>query len=654
MTERSVKVTLVANVAQYEREMNKASRVTRDLDGATGKAGASVISMSGTTATAGGRMSRALDSTKSAAAGMSSGIGLAAAAGAAAVVAMGRDSIRAASALQEQMAATKTLFGAAADEMIAFGESADSLGLSTRAALEAGNAFGDLFSKIGFTSDATQTFSEDLVRMAADFASFKDMDPGDVLVKLKAGLAGETEPLRQIGVFLTAAKVDAEAMRMGLVDAHGEIDEGGKVAARYSLIMAEMGDAYGDVGRTADSYANTQRRASAEFENLKATIGEGLLPIMADLANIAGDVADELGGASESANDGSWVDSVPILNTLALALDKLAGGSEGAAEASDYLKDSQDKLADGQSRVKQNVELSTKALEEQRKAFDELLQATMAQFSSEVAYQRGVLGLTGDLEAYNEALAANRDGKADNDVAAGELTKQELGLRDALLGTAEAAVRQANDQAAAAGKTLSESQKYDVFRQALLKLKEQFPQLAGQIDGYVARLEKVPEHVRTDASLTGVELAKARAGDLRSALQAIPSFKNVTVRYDEVLGTTVQRGRFAGRTVERAAAGGYISGPGTGTSDSIPALLSNGEYVLRADAVKRLGVPALDRLNQKAMAGASSTLAHFASGGAVGTTGTTGRRMNDPGWLVATTAGQTTAATVAAMIGTWT
>ncbi len=47
----------------------------------------------------------------------------------------------------------------------------------------------------------------------------------------------------------------------------------------------------------------------------------------------------------------------------------------------------------------------------------------------------------------------------------------------------------------------------------------------------------------------------------------------------------------------RKASGGYISGPGTGTSDSIPALLSNGEYVIKASSVRKIGVGALHRLN---------------------------------------------------------
>ncbi|ARB74160.1 tape measure protein [Pasteurella multocida] len=50
--------------------------------------------------------------------------------------------------------------------------------------------------------------------------------------------------------------------------------------------------------------------------------------------------------------------------------------------------------------------------------------------------------------------------------------------------------------------------------------------------------------------------------------------------------------------VVTAATGGYITGPGTGTSDSIPARLSNGEYVIRAASVSRYGVDFLHAINR--------------------------------------------------------
>ena len=57
------------------------------------------------------------------------------------------------------------------------------------------------------------------------------------------------------------------------------------------------------------------------------------------------------------------------------------------------------------------------------------------------------------------------------------------------------------------------------------------------------------------------------------------------------------------------ATGGYISGPGTGTSDSIPARLSDGEYVINAAATRR-NKPLLDKINSGGPVG-------YAAGGPV-------------------------------------
>ena len=50
--------------------------------------------------------------------------------------------------------------------------------------------------------------------------------------------------------------------------------------------------------------------------------------------------------------------------------------------------------------------------------------------------------------------------------------------------------------------------------------------------------------------------------------------------------------------LDKFAQGGHVRGRGTGTSDSIPAMVSNGEYVVKADAVRNIGVDNLDIINQ--------------------------------------------------------
>lgn len=60
---------------------------------------------------------------------------------------------------------------------------------------------------------------------------------------------------------------------------------------------------------------------------------------------------------------------------------------------------------------------------------------------------------------------------------------------------------------------------------------------------------------------------------------------------------------------QQFATGGQVRGPGSGTSDSIPALLSNGEYVIRAAAVRKLGKGYLDLINN------GLPISRFADGG---------------------------------------
>jgi hypothetical protein len=66
------------------------------------------------------------------------------------------------------------------------------------------------------------------------------------------------------------------------------------------------------------------------------------------------------------------------------------------------------------------------------------------------------------------------------------------------------------------------------------------------------------------------------------------------------------------KKIQGLATGGYISGSGTNTSDSIPAMLSNGEFVMRAAAVQKFGAGFMSAIN-------SGRVPAFASGGAVGT-----------------------------------
>lgn len=89
---------------------------------------------------------------------------------------------------------------------------------------------------------------------------------------------------------------------------------------------------------------------------------------------------------------------------------------------------------------------------------------------------------------------------------------------------------------------------------------------------------------------------------------------------NSVAGVLTSGGKdsIASRILNGHATGGYISGPGTGTSDSIPAMLSNGEYVIKAEAVKRYGTNFLNAVNSGAFTRMKTSIPRFAEGGYVG------------------------------------
>src|SRR4029453_18742362 len=95
--------------------------------------------------------------------------------------------------------------------------SATSMGTSQRAALEATGTFGNMLVPMGVARDRAAQMSKRMVTLGADMASFNNASPEETLDAIRAGLAGETEPLRRFGVFLSEARIQQEALNLGLI-----------------------------------------------------------------------------------------------------------------------------------------------------------------------------------------------------------------------------------------------------------------------------------------------------------------------------------------------------------------------------------------------------------------------------------------------------
>ena len=204
-----------------------------------------------------------------------------------AAVGLGAKAVDLASDFDESMSKTEAIFKEAAGGITAAAkDAATAVGMSKGEFLEAASGFGVFGKAAGLGGDDLSDFAAELVKTAADVASFNNLSTDQALEKLSAGLRGSSEPLQSLGILINAAQVEAKALDMGLGDVNGTVSEGNKILARQALIMEALGSqgALGDFEKTSGGLANQQRILSARLKNVGITIGTALLPVAGKLA----------------------------------------------------------------------------------------------------------------------------------------------------------------------------------------------------------------------------------------------------------------------------------------------------------------------------------------------------------------------------------
>lgn len=236
-----------------------------------------------------------------------------------AIVNYGQTVVQQASNASESLNKLRVVYGdqsAALEEFSA--SSARSLGLSTQITQEYLGTFGNLLTSMGMTQNASAGMSTNIVKLAADLASFNNLAGGvpEALEKIRAGLVGEAEPLRTLGVNLNQAAIEQEAMRLGLMRSGEELNAANKAQAAYSLILQQTKNAQGDFARTSDGLANTQRSLTAAFADLGAKLGAPLVEPAQRAASAIASIIDK--------NGESWANGfAKAVNGLVGAFDSL-------------------------------------------------------------------------------------------------------------------------------------------------------------------------------------------------------------------------------------------------------------------------------------------------------------------------------------------
>ena len=141
----------------------------------------------------------------------------------------------------------------------------------------------DLFVPLGASRQAAADFSKQVVTLATDISSFKNIPVADVMRDIESSLVGNYETTRKYGVVLSAATIKTEAYARGLARQGEELTPLIKAQTALQLITESTADAQGDAVRTAGSTANLLVALEAGARDLAESFGQLLLPAVNDL-----------------------------------------------------------------------------------------------------------------------------------------------------------------------------------------------------------------------------------------------------------------------------------------------------------------------------------------------------------------------------------
>lgn len=265
---------------------------------------------------------------------------------------------------------------------------------------EAMNNMANVYSMVhsfGMASDKAYTLSQNLTQLGYDLASLKNMNPSETFTKLRSAMAGELEPVLQLGVDISQARLQQELLELGFNKQISTLSQADKATLRYIAIMKQLTYVQGNLGETLASPANMIRMLKAQLNNLARDIGSLLYPALKS-------ILPPLIAAVELIREFvQWVAKLMGVKTTFTDFTKSADSVGGIGDAMDDTADSTKKAA--------------KALKDYTMGFDELNIIDPTQGSSSSGSGASAGNILGDVDLsgydmfkqYNEEFAKQID-----------------------------------------------------------------------------------------------------------------------------------------------------------------------------------------------------------------------------------------------------
>lgn len=161
----------------------------------------------------------------------------------------------------------------------------EKLGVNIEESMRYQALFNSMTKSMELSAEYAYTLSENTTKLGYDLASLYNIDTESAMTKLRAGLAGQTEPLRELGLDITEQSLKPVAESLGITESIRNMTQAEKTVLRYIAVLRQAQIAQGDFARTMDSPANQLRIFNAQVTAFKRNMGNlwqgilgGILP----------------------------------------------------------------------------------------------------------------------------------------------------------------------------------------------------------------------------------------------------------------------------------------------------------------------------------------------------------------------------------------
>ena len=211
------------------------------------------------------------------------------------LVQFGKASIDMASDLAEVQNVVDVVFGQSSEQINNFAKNAiTQYGLSELSAKRYASTMGAMLKSMGLTQEATVDMSQSIAALAGDMASFYNLNGDDAFNKIRSGISGETEPLKQLGINMSVANMEAYAMSKGITKSYQTMTQSEQALLRYNYLLSVTSDAQGDFARTSGGWANQVRILKEQFNSLKGVLGSAFISALTPVIKVLNIVISKL------------------------------------------------------------------------------------------------------------------------------------------------------------------------------------------------------------------------------------------------------------------------------------------------------------------------------------------------------------------------